>query len=62
MLIPKNEDDGVNISMSTLCRHLKLSGLSRRKAQSDMLDVAVFLQEQLHQHGMLHGCKFMKLA
>ena len=54
-------EDGINISMPTLRRHLKRLGLFRRKAQSDVLDVALFLQEQLNQHGMLHGYKFMHL-
>ena len=35
LMFLKNED-GVNISMSTLCRHLKLLGLFRRKAQSKL--------------------------
>lgn len=43
-------DDGINISMSTLRRHLKSLGLFRRKAQSDV-------PEQ-----MLHGYKFMHLT
>lgn len=57
-MFPKNAD-GLNISMSSLCRHLKSLGLFRRRAQSDVLDVTLFLQEQLNQHGMLHGYKFM---
>ena len=46
-------EEGINISMSTLRRHLKSLGLFRRKAQSDLLQVALFLQEQLNQYGML---------
>lgn len=38
-----------------LCRHLT------RKAQSDVLDVALFLQGQLNQHGMVHGYKLKHL-
>ena len=49
------------MSMSTLRRHLKSLGLFRRKAQSDVLQVALFLQEQLNQYGMPHGYKFMHL-
>lgn len=49
------------LSISTLRRHLKSLGLFRQKAQSDVLDVALFLQEQLNQHRMLHGYKFMHL-
>ena len=47
--------------MSTLLRQLKSLGLFRRKAQSDVLQVALFLQEQLNQYGMLHGYKCMHL-
>ena len=46
-------EEGINISMSTLRRHLKSLGLFRRKAQSELLQVALFLQEQLNQYGML---------
>ena len=53
--------DGIQISMSTLQRRLKLFGLHRRKAQSDLLEIALFLQEQLNQYGMLHGYRFMHL-
>ena len=53
--------DGIVISMSTLRRRLKLLGLYRRKAQSDLLEVALFVQEQLNEYGMLHGYKFMHL-
>ena len=44
-----------------VCQHCAgvASRLFRRKAQSDELDVALFLQEQFNQHGMLHGYKFM---
>jgi len=54
-------EDGINISMSTLRRHLQSLGLFRRKAQSDLLEVALFIQEQLNQYGTLHGYKFMHL-
>lgn len=40
----KNED-GFNISKETLYRHLKLLRFFRWKAQSDMLDVALLLQD-----------------
>ena len=46
-------EEGINISMSTLRRHLKSLGLFRREAQSELLQVALFLQEQLNQYGML---------
>ena len=60
LMFLKNED-GIKISLSTLRRHLKALGLFRWKAQSDVLDVALFLQEQLNKHGMLHGYKLMHL-
>lgn len=53
--------DNIIISMSTLRRYLKYLGLFRRKAHSDLLEVALFLQEQLNQYGMLHGYKIMHL-
>ena len=40
----KNEND-VDISMSTLHRHLKLLGLFRLKAQSDVLHFALWLRD-----------------
>ena len=54
-------EEGINISTSTLRRHLNSLGLFRRKAQSDLLQVALFLQEQFNQYGMLHGYKLMHL-
>lgn len=53
-------EDGINISMSMLHRHLKSSGLFRWKTHSDLLDVAL-LQEQLDQYGVRHRYKFMHL-
>ncbi len=41
---------GINISMSTLRRHLMWLVLFRWKTESDLLGVAVFLQEQLNQY------------
>lgn len=46
LMFLKNEDD-ITISLSTLRRHLKSLGLSRQKAQSDVLDAAFFQQEQV---------------
>lgn len=40
----------VNITMSTLRRHLKSLELFRQKAKSDMMDVALFLLQQLDKH------------
>ena len=50
-------EEGINISIA----QTKSLGLLRRKAQSDLLQVALFLQEQLNQYGMLHGYKLMHL-
>ncbi len=44
---------GINISMSTQRRHPKSLGLFRRKAQSDLLEVALALQEQLNIHSAM---------
>lgn len=33
----------------------------RRKAHSDVLEVAMFLQDQLYRYGMFHGHKIMHL-
>ena len=53
--------DGIRISIPTLRRRLKMMGLFRRKAQSSLLDVVLFLVEGLDQYGMLHGYRFMHL-
>ena len=50
-------EEGINISIA----QTKSLGLLRRKAESDLLQVALFLQEQLNQYGMLHGYKLMHL-
>ncbi|CAL8406404.1 unnamed protein product [Arctogadus glacialis] len=44
-------EEGINISMSTLRRHLKVIGTVQEK--SPVGPVALFLQEQLIQYGML---------
>ncbi|KAG1941675.1 hypothetical protein F2P79_016065 [Pimephales promelas] len=41
--------------------HLKTLRLFRRKEHSDLLDIAVFFQDQLNRYGMLHGYKMMHL-
>lgn len=46
---------GVDISMSTLRRHLRPLGLLRHETQSDLLEASVFLQEKFNQYGMLHA-------
>ena len=53
--------DGIVVSMRTLRRILKSMGLYRRKNESDPLEVASFLIDQLGGHGRLHGYKFHHL-
>ncbi|KAK0151963.1 hypothetical protein N1851_006662 [Merluccius polli] len=53
--------DGITMSLSTFRRRLNMLGLFRRKAQSDLLELALFLQQQLDRYGILHGYRFMHL-
>ena len=53
--------NGVVISMRTLRRILKSSGLYRRKHYSDLLDVALYLLELLKNSNCMHGYKLMHL-
>nr|XP_017208764.1 uncharacterized protein zmp:0000000984 [Danio rerio] len=53
--------DNVVISMRTLRRNLKHMGLYRRKNESDPMEVAAFLIDQLEGHGRLHGYKLHHL-
>lgn len=46
--------NGIHISTSTLRRHLKSLGLLRLKVQSDLLEVTLFLLEQLNRHLIGH--------
>lgn len=50
MFLKKGGGVDVNITMSTLRRHLKSLELFRQKAKSDMMDVALFLLQQLNKH------------
>ena len=61
ILVSLNNIDGICISLSTLRRHLSSLRWFRRKDHSDLLDVAVFIQDQLNEYGMLHGYKMMHL-
>ena len=56
-----NTVDNIVISMRTLRRILKCMGLYRRKNESDPLEVAAFLIDQLDGHGRLNGYKFHHL-
>ena len=53
--------DDIVISMHTQRRILKSMGLLRRKNESDPLEVASFLIDQLEGHGRLHGYKLHHL-
>ena len=52
---------GIIISLRTLKRILSKAGLYRRKNWSDILDVALYLVEQLEIAGQLHGYKLLHL-
>ncbi|KAK7886541.1 hypothetical protein WMY93_026162 [Mugilogobius chulae] len=56
-----NTVDDVVMSMRTLRRLLKRMGLYRRKNQSDPLDVAAFLIDQLDGHKKMYGYKLHHL-
>lgn len=47
--------DDIDISMHTLSRTLKCTGLYCRKNESDSIEVAPFLIDQLEGHGLLNG-------
>jgi len=49
------------MSVSTLKRRLKDMGLFRRKNYSDILEVALFIQNQQSSSGVLHGYRWMHL-
>ena len=55
------QNDGIIISKSTLKRTLKRIGLYRRKHKTDLLQVALFIQEEVEKSGQLHGYKFIHL-
>ena len=52
---------GIVISLRTLKRILSEAQLHRRKKQSDILDVALFVMEEIENAGQLHGYKLMHL-
>ncbi|KAJ8037931.1 hypothetical protein HOLleu_18876 [Holothuria leucospilota] len=51
---------GVHLSLTTVRRRLKGMALYRRR-KSDLLEVALFVMEELERHGQLHGYKTMHL-
>lgn len=61
ILLSLSAVDGILISLRTLRRIMSTLRLHRRKNQSDVLDVALFLMEQLQTHGKLHGYKLQHL-
>ena len=50
---------GIIISIRTLKRMTKQLGLYRRRHQSEILDVAVFILEQLQGHAQMNGYRWM---
>lgn len=53
--------DGIVISMRTLKRVLKRLGLYRRLHFSNIVDVALFLTDEIHKSGKLFGYRMMHL-
>ena len=47
--------NGIVISIRSLRRLLAKMGLFRRKSYSNILDVAMFIMEQVEKSGQLHG-------
>ena len=54
-------NEGIIMSRSTLKRKLKRQNLSRRKNKTNILEVAMFIQEEVEKSGQLHGYKLMHL-
>lgn len=50
---------GVTISSRTLKRHLKKLNLYRRKNFTDITTVGKFIEDNIQQHGQLHGYRWM---
>ncbi|KAI7802087.1 hypothetical protein IRJ41_024666, partial [Triplophysa rosa] len=61
ILLALSHVDRVIISMRTLRQHLKHLRLYRRKNQTDPLEVALFLVDELERYGKLHGYKLLHL-
>ena len=51
----------VILSLRTLRRILNNINLFRRKNRSELLDVAMFLEEEIQKSGQMHGYKMMHL-
>ncbi|XP_071956877.1 uncharacterized protein [Antedon mediterranea] len=51
----------VLLSVRTLKRRLKEMSLFRRKYHSDILDVAMFIEDQINASGQLHGYRWMHM-
>ena len=52
---------GYIIGILTLKRITKKFGLYRRKYQSDIIQIALFLLEQCEMHGQMHGHRWLHL-
>uniref|UniRef100_A0A3P9JR73 Integrase core domain-containing protein n=1 Tax=Oryzias latipes TaxID=8090 RepID=A0A3P9JR73_ORYLA len=61
ILLSLSTVDGIIISLRTLRRILSTLRLHRRKNQSDVLDIALFLIGQLQTYGQLNGYKLQHL-
>ncbi|XP_060595300.1 uncharacterized protein LOC132749519 [Ruditapes philippinarum] len=60
-ILDKLKSDGQNVSLRTLKRTLKRLNLYRRVHFSDIIEVALFVMNEMQQSGMLHGYKMMHL-
>lgn len=61
ILLTLSHVDRIIISMRTLHWHLKHLRLYRWKNQTDLLEVALFLMNELDRYGKLHGYKLLHL-
>lgn len=61
IVLSLSDTDGITISLSNLRRQLRTLRLFRKKAHSDILDIAMFVRGRLDKYGMLHQYKIMHL-
>ena len=55
------QEHGIRVSKTHLKRLINSYGLFRRKFQTDLLDGALFIENELSSSGALHGYKWMHL-
>ena len=53
--------NGITLSLRSLERLLRRYGLYRKKNRSDIMDVALFITDQVENSGQLHGYRMMHL-